>query len=253
VPSGERTQAAPHRADELLARVASRIRARRQELGWSRRELSERAGLSERFLTQVESGQGNPSLRSLAEIADALATTPVALLEAPSEVVALLGLRGAGKSTVGRALAERLGRTFVELDARIEEAAGLSLSEIWELHGEGYYRRLEREALAKILEATPRAVIATGGGIVAEAATWELLRRAALTVWLKARPEVHWERVVAQGDHRPMANDPLAMKRLRQLLTERDRLYRQAHHVVDTSELGVDGVVEKVAAIVRDA
>jgi XRE family aerobic/anaerobic benzoate catabolism transcriptional regulator len=247
------TQTVPHRADELLARVASRVRSRRQELGWSRRELAARAGLSERFLTQVESGQGNPSLRTLADIADALATTPVALLEAPSEVVALLGLRGAGKSTVGRALAARLDRTFVELDARIEEAAGLSLSEIWELHGEAYYRRLEREALVKTLKSTPRAVIATGGGIVADPSTWELLRRGALTVWLKARPDVHWERVVAQGDHRPMANDPLAMKRLRQLLTERDRLYRQAHHTVETSELGVDAVVERVATIVRDA
>lgn len=240
-------------AGELLARMARRVRARRHELGWSRKELAERAGLSERFLMQVESGQGNPSLRSLAEIAGALATTPVALLEPPNEILALLGLRGAGKSTVGQALASRLGRTFVELDAVIEESAGLSLAEIWELHGEAYYRRLEREALAKILEGTPRAVIATGGGIVAEPATWERLRRSALTVWLKARPEVHWERVVAQGDHRPMANDPLAMKRLRQLLGERQALYRQAHHTVDTSDCDVAGVVARVEAIAREA
>jgi len=240
-------------AGDLLARMARRVRARRSELGWSRKELAERAGLSERFLTQVESGQGNPSLRSLAEIAGALKITPVALLEPPNEILALLGLRGAGKSTVGRAVAERLGRTFVELDARIEESAGLSLAEIWELHGETYYRRLEREALAKILEGTPRAVIATGGGIVAEAATWERLRRSALTVWLKARPEVHWERVVAQGDHRPMANDPLAMKRLRQLLGERQGLYKQAHHTVDTSDCEVAAVVARVEEIAREA
>jgi XRE family aerobic/anaerobic benzoate catabolism transcriptional regulator len=246
-------ESAPNRANELLNRVGSRVRARRLELGWSRRELSERAGLSERFLTQVESGIGNPSLRSLVEIAGALETTPVALLEPPNEVLALLGLRGAGKSTVGRAVAERLGRTFVELDARVEEAAGLSLAEIWELHGEAYYRRLEREALAKILDGTPRVVIATGGGIVAEVATWELLRRRALTVWLKARPEVHWERVIAQGDRRPMANDPLAMKRLRQLLSERDGLYRQAHHTVDTSHEDVENVVARVEAIARSA
>ncbi len=251
VPSVTSTPSLSGRADELLARVGSRVRARRHELGWSRRELAERAGLSERFLTHVESGQGNPSLRSLFEIAGALETTPVALLAPPNEVLALLGLRGAGKSTVGRAVAERLGRTFVELDARIEEAAGLSLAEIWELHGETYYRRLEREALAKILDGTPRVVIATGGGIVAEAATWDLLRRNATTVWLKARPEVHWERVVAQGDHRPMENDPLAMKRLRQLLREREGLYRQAHHTVDTSDAEVESVVANVEAIAR--
>src|SRR5690348_6323058 len=127
-------------ADDLLHRVGARVLSLRRERGWSRKELGERAGLSERFLAQVEAGQGNPSLRSLADIAAALATTPVALIEPPRGVVALLGLRGAGKSTVGRALAKRLRAGFIELDARIEEAAGLSLAEIWELHGGEYYR-----------------------------------------------------------------------------------------------------------------
>lgn len=240
-------------ADDLLFRVGARVRALRRERGWSRKELGERAGLSERFLAMIEGGQGNPSLRSLAEIAGALATTPVALIEPQSRIVALLGLRGAGKSSVGRALATRLRADLIELDARIEEAAGLSLSEIWELHGEAYYRRLERDALAKILESAPRAVLATGGGIVAEPATWELLRRGALTIWLRASPEAHWDRVVAQGDHRPMANDPLAMERLRNLLGEREAQYRLAHHTVDTSDLDVSEVVARVAAIVRAA
>ncbi|HZO17044.1 MAG TPA: helix-turn-helix domain-containing protein, partial [Polyangiaceae bacterium] len=118
---------------DLLFRVGSRIRALRDEHGWSRKELAQRAQLSERFLAMVERGEGNPSLKSVAAIAGALETTPVALLEPKSEVVALLGLRGAGKSTVGRALAKRLDRPFIELDARVEEAAGLSLAEIWEL------------------------------------------------------------------------------------------------------------------------
>lgn len=246
-------QSADDPPDELLLRVGTRVRALRREHGWSRKELGERAGLSERFLAMVESGRGNPSLRSLAEIAAALATTPVALIEPPSEIVALLGLRGAGKSTVGRALAERLGVEFIELDARIEDAAGLSLAEIWELHGEGYYRRLEREVLAKILASSERAVLATGGGIVAEPATWEQLRRSTLTVWLRARPEEHWDRVIAQGDHRPMENDPLAMARLRQLLGEREAQYRRAEHTVDTSDCAVDDVVARIEAIVRRA
>lgn len=240
-------------ADDLLLRLGTRVRALRREKGLSRKELGERAHLSERFLAMVESGEGNPSLRSLVDIAGALATTPVALIESSSHIVALLGLRGAGKSSVGRALAARLRADFIELDARVEEAAGLSLAEIWELHGEGYYRRLEHEALAKILAGSRRAVVATGGGIVAEPATWEMLRRSALTVWLRAKPEEHWDRVIAQGDHRPMANDPLAMARLENLLQEREAQYREARFTVDTSDSDVTGVVARVEAIVRGA
>jgi XRE family aerobic/anaerobic benzoate catabolism transcriptional regulator len=154
---------------------------------------------------------------------------------------------------VGRALAKRLKAELIELDARIEEAAGLSLAEIWEMHGEAYYRRLEREALEKILADSPRAVLATGGGIVAEPATWERLQRGAVTIWLRARPEVHWDRVLAQGDHRPMANDPLAMERMKALLAEREVQYRTAQHTVDTSDLEIAEVVRRVEAIVRGA
>lgn len=248
---GEKERDLSATGDELLHRLAVRVRALRQERGQSRRELAERAGLSERFLALVEGGQGNPSLRSLCEIAAALETTPVALIEPSNEIVALLGLRGAGKSTVGRAVAKRLRRPFVELDALVEQAAGLSLSEIWEIHGESYYRRVEREELLKILESGSRAVVATSGGIVAEPSTWERLRQRAVTVWLSATPEDHWERVVAQGDHRPMANDPLAMERLRQLLAEREALYKQADYTVPTSGCSVLEVVDRVLSIVQ--
>lgn len=238
-------------ADDLLLRVGTRVRALRKERGYSRKELGELAGLSERFLAQVESGQGNPSLRSLADIAGALATTPVALIEPKSDVIALLGLRGAGKSSVGKALAAKLRADFVELDARIEEAAGLSLAEIWELHGEAYYRSLEREALSKILGSGRRTVLATGGGIVAEPATWDMLRKGARTIWLKAEPQQHWDRVIAQGDHRPMANDPLAMARLEGLLREREAQYREAHFTVDTSDCDLATAVRRALAVVQ--
>src|SRR5262249_19102129 len=153
------------------------------------------------FLVQVESGRGNISVRRLAALARALGTTPAALLSGPGgeaelPVIALLGLRGAGKTTIGRRLAHQLKVPFVELDRRIEEAAGLTLAEIFALHGEEYYRRLERETLERILSDGRPVVLATGGGLVASAETYALLRRQALTVWLRADAADHWNRVV---------------------------------------------------------
>jgi XRE family aerobic/anaerobic benzoate catabolism transcriptional regulator len=202
--------------------------------------------LSERFLAQIETGRGNPSLKSIAEIAAAFSLSPASLLSSAGGFVALLGLRGAGKSTVGKTLARRLARPFIELDERIEDLAGLNLAEIFELHGEATYRELERDALERVLAAAPRAVIATGGGIVTDPATFELLRERTITVWLKATPEQHWERVVQQGDHRPMAGDPRAMKRLRRLLDARAPLYQRAHHQVDTSRMTVNETADRI-------
>jgi XRE family aerobic/anaerobic benzoate catabolism transcriptional regulator len=162
-------------------------------------------------------------------------------------VIALLGLRGAGKSTIGPKLATRLGLRFVELDATIERAAGLTLSEIFQIHGEGYYRRLERETLMSLLADGDGMVVATGGSIVNDKETYKLLRRRSVTVWLKARPEDHWNRVIQQGDQRPMAQHPHAMSELRALLTARERLYAEAEHVIDTSRVDVDGAVDKLA------
>ena len=165
-------------------------------------------------------------------------------------MIALLGLRGAGKSTIGRRLARRLRVPFVELDRRVEEAAGLSLDEIFALHGQDYYRRLEREALELLIADDRPAVVATGGGIVTSGETYAFLRRRALTVWLRAEAEDHWNRVVQQGDRRPMADNPEAMAELRRLLAERQPLYAEAAHVVDTSRLGVEEAVEAIEKVV---
>ena len=237
--------------DDLLAALGRRARALRLERGWTLRDVAERSGLSPRFLVQLESGRGNISIRRLADVARALETTPSALLAAMDDptgpVIALLGLRGAGKTTIGKRLARRLHVPFVELDRRIEQAADLSLSELFSLHGEDYYRRLERETLNTVLAERQGMVIATGGGIVTSPETYALLRRSAITVWLRATPEDHWNRVVRQGDRRPMADHPQAMADLRALLGAREALYAQAAHTVDTSGVMVDAVVEAVA------
>jgi XRE family transcriptional regulator, aerobic/anaerobic benzoate catabolism transcriptional regulator len=239
----------------FLAAVGARVRARREERGLSRRQLSERSQVSERFLAQLEAGDGNISLARFAEVAAALGSSPAALLDGadlaarPPAPVALLGVRGAGKSTVGAALAARLGLPFVELDQKIEFAAGLSLGELFELHGEAHYRQLEREALRGVLDGSPL-VLATGGSIVSDEDSYALLRQRARTVWLRARAEDHWDRVIRQGDRRPMAENPHAFAQLRELLTARAPLYGSAHHVIDTSGRSLDQVVEAVRELV---
>lgn len=240
--------------DHLLLELGRRARARRLEGGWTLREIAERSGVSPRFLVQLEAGLGNISVRRLADVARALETTAATLLTDSDDerepIIALLGLRGAGKTTVGRRLARRLRVPFVELDRRIEQAADLSLAEIFSLHGEGYYRRVEREVLEAMLEEHRPMVLATGGGIVTAPETYAALRRGATTIWLRARPEDHWNRVVRQGDRRPMADHPQAMADLRALLASREPLYASAAHSIDTSSRSVDAVVEEIAKAV---
>jgi XRE family transcriptional regulator, aerobic/anaerobic benzoate catabolism transcriptional regulator len=234
----------------LLQRVASRVRGLREARSMSRLDLSERSGLSVRFLAQIEAGAGNVSLLRLARLAEALGTTPEALLRAPlarAEVIALVGMRGAGKSTIGPRLAARLERPFLEMDALIQDAAGLPLDQIFELHGERHYRRLERETLQRILEREGEAVVAAAGGVVNEPTTWRLLLERTTVVWLRARPEDHWSRVVEQGDRRPMADHPDAMAELRATLAARESRYAQAHVVIDTSGRSPEELVERIA------
>jgi len=149
--------------------------------------------------------------------------------------IALTGLRGAGKSTLGSLLAQRLQCPFIELDRQIERDTGLTLSIIFDLYGQAGYRRLERVALDRILERHRRFVLATGGGIVSDPGNYNRLLSTCFTVWLRAKPEDHMARVIKQGDRRPMAQSRQAMRDLRRILYSREALYRQADALLDTS------------------
>lgn len=233
--------------------VGQAVRRLRDGRGYTRRELARKSGVSERFLADLESGQGNISVARLHEVARALGTSAGELLLAAQpdhsdrRVVALIGLRGAGKSTIGKALAAKLRVPFVELDALVEKDAGLSLSAIFAMHGEAYYRRLAREVLTRFLAETDAAVVATGGGIVTDRESFRLLMKRARTVWLQATPEDHWKRVLQQGDVRPGAASPHAQEELRALLKSREPLYAQAELAVDTSRLSVASAVDELA------
>jgi XRE family aerobic/anaerobic benzoate catabolism transcriptional regulator len=251
------TAAASNKRSSLLRALGAAVRARRTERGMTLRALAKSASVSERFLVQLETGEGNISVARLQDVAEALETSAADLLAArtapaPSKgIVALLGLRGAGKSTVGAAAAKKLGVPFVELDALVAREAGMSLSTIFEMHGDAYFRRVEREALRKFLDSTDAAVLATGGSIVTAPDTYELLRRRTTTVWLRARAYEHWDRVVQQGDVRPMKNRANAMSELQALLRARKPLYAQADHVVDTSMMTLDEATKRVISTVR--
>ena len=253
--------------------VGQRVRQARQQKAISRRALSERSGVSQRYLAQLESGAGNISVALLFKISKALAYTPDRLLgrddpwdpesadflglfraaapdrrqkvmallnpAGPTETklgrVCLIGLRGAGKTTLGKLLAEDLAIQFVELNQIIEEQSGIPVAEIMALYGEEGYRRLERQAVDLVIDTHDEVVLSVGGGIVSNADTFSGLLRHFHTCWLKARPEEHMSRVMKQGDRRPMAGNPQAMEDLKSILTSREALYAKADVMVDTS------------------
>jgi XRE family aerobic/anaerobic benzoate catabolism transcriptional regulator len=244
----------PGTGSALLRALARRVRRLREARHWSREELARRSGLSVRFLARVESGDGNISVVRLEAVARALDTTPDRLVLPPSparQIVVLTGLRGAGKSTVGPLLACLLDLPFIELDSRIRGAAGLPVPQIFELHGERYYRRLESDAVETILGGGRPAVVATAGGVVNEPTTWERLCDETRVVWLRARPEDHWSRVVAQGDRRPMRDNPAAMEQLREMLHSREAIYGQAWMTVNTSGKLPDAVAREIATALQ--
>lgn len=290
-PNGEQRRApcaAELHADYLKV-VGERVRRARARRGMTRKILAADSGVSERYLAQLEGGQGNISIALLRQVAQAM-SVPISdlvrdgperpveftlLLQrlsrlSPEELsethrlvnerfgrsidgdrnnrIALIGLRGAGKTTLGRALAERLDMPFVEMATEIERDSGMSLNEIFSLSGQAAYRRYERRTLERILENHREAVITTGGSLVSEPATYDLLLNGCFTVWVKATPEEHMARVIAQGDMRPMAGNAEAMEDLRRILEGREALYAKADAAVDTSGRNVDAALDELLA-----
>lgn len=236
----------------FLAELGRRLRAGRQKRGLSVAALAEQAELSRRYVTETEAGRANPSILVLAKLASALGLALPTLLDIPLraralERIALVGLRGAGKSTIGRQLAQVLEAPFVELDARVEEVAGIELGEIFSVHGEDSFHRFEREALEQVLAEAERQVVAVGGSIVSSPENFQRLRQTCRTIWLRADAEDHFGRVLAQGDARPMRNRPRAMEELRGLLAEREPLYAKCEFSVDTSEKSEAEVLTEAA------
>ncbi len=223
-----------------LARLGERVRAWRGERGMARKALAAASGVSERYLAQLEAGQGNISVLRLRKVARAMGVTIESLAReddaAPrAERIALIGLRGAGKSTLGAKLAEAMDVPFVELDREVEKEAGTDLGEVFAMYGQDAFRRFERRALERVLAQHERAVIAAGGSLVTDPSTYRLLLERCVCVWLKASPEDHMARVIAQGDMRPFKGRSAALDEIRKLLADRDRLYGRADAAVETS------------------
>lgn len=247
-----------------LRPLGEAVRKARRQRDWTLQQLAERCGLSTRFLSDLERGVGNISIARLVAVAAALQVTVAELAaaldgrgqagEGPvlSAPIALVGLRGAGKSTIGGQLAQLIRVPFRELDTEIETRAGLPLAQLFEIHGETYYRRLEHDCLTQVLETRPAGVIAAGGGLVMDRASWRMLRARARTVWLKARPEDHYYRVMAQGDLRPMENRPAAMAELSALLAARAPFYAEADLTLDTSSLGIERALDAIVRWVKE-
>ncbi len=244
--------AAPPLTESLLLRdLAQRIRALRKTRSLTRKTLSQLADVSERHLAQLESGEGNISILLLNRIASALNTSLAELFASQSQTsatemsprlkrIALIGLRGAGKSTLGEKLAAARNVPFVELDREIEKETGMPLADIFSLYGQSGYRAIERRTLERVTNEYDGAVFSIGGGVVNEPETYDFLRANCYTVWIKAKPQEHMDRVVAQGDFRAMAGNDRAMEDLRRILSSREPLYRQADMTLDTSNATVE-------------
>lgn len=276
-------------AAQLLARVGERVRHARALKGLPRRAVAQASGLSMRYLAALESGEGNISIGRLQRVALALdmpldalvgeddpwqsdtlrfaaayrAATPEARRLAEAALapaapdglraarICLIGLRGAGKSTLGAKAAEALGLPFLELNREVEAHAGMPVTEIMALYGQEGYRRFEAQAVERAIAAHPAVIVAAAGGIVAERTTYDRVLAHFHTIWVTARPEDHMNRVRAQGDLRPMAGNPEAMEQLRAILNNREALYRRAPARLDTSGRAPEVSAGELVALIR--
>jgi len=279
-------------AGTFVADIGRLVRVGRAKRGMTRRQLAHGSGASERYLAQIESGHGNPSiimLKSIAEaldvpllellprssagtsalapLLDLLGRMPLSELPAITEIIerraaadlapdrarriALVGLRGAGKSTLGARLAAHLRCPFIELNRMIEQDYGASIPDLIEMAGLATFRRYERSCLERVIAEHDAAVIATAGGIVSDAETYALLLRRTHTVWIKARPDEHMGRVMKQGDFRPMAKNREAMADLIAILDARRADYARAQADLDTSGDTVEESLRKLVRIVN--
>jgi XRE family transcriptional regulator, aerobic/anaerobic benzoate catabolism transcriptional regulator len=286
-------QANGRAAAGFLAALGREVRRGRAKRGMTRRQLAQASHTSERYLAQIESGTGNPSVTVLRAIAQALDipaanllgepvvhnSARAALLDAVAELpdhrlaelaqliearflpsdradrarrIALVGLRGAGKSTLGRMLARHLGCPFIELDRLVEQDYGASIPDMIEIAGTATFRRHERAALARVIAEHEAAVITTAGGVVSDRENYALLLRRSHTIWIKARPEEHMSRVMAQGDFRPMAQNREAMADLVAILDARGPDYARAQAQLDTSGEAVEQSFAKLLRISSD-
>ncbi len=282
---------ADRQAEVFAVEIGRLVRLGRAKRGMTRRQLANGSGASERYLAQIEGGQGNPSVIMLKSIAEALDVPVIELLprangrtaamthildvlgrmpldELPAIAgliearaaeatttdrarrVALVGLRGAGKSTLGQRLALELACPFIELDRLVEQDYGARIPDLIEIAGVATFRRYERACLERVIAENEAAVIATAGGIVANAETYALLLRRTHTVWLKARPDEHMSRVMGQGDFRPMAQNREAMADLVAILDARSPDYARAEAELETAGDTVDQSFTKLVRIV---
>ncbi|MCE4224814.1 helix-turn-helix transcriptional regulator [Methylobacterium sp. C25] len=272
----------------FLSELGRRVREARTMRGLSRKLLSQTSGLSERYIAQLESGQGNVSIILLRRVANAMGvrlddmiagedsssewrlirdllrdaspeqvalaksvlsgTSPQQSGQGGGIRVALIGLRGAGKSTLGRLVAERLGWTFIELNAEIERENALSVREIYAIYGQEGYRRLEQRALRRLTAHPGPLILATSGSIVAEPLTYDLLLQSFLTIWLQARPEEHMQRVRDQGQLETKGDHPAALDELRAVLISREPHYARAAATVDTSDVPVATMLDRLTS-----